>query len=236
MTVDLILVFTIGLLGGFSHCIGMCGGFVFTYSVKISEKESAKKLGKWSMVLPHLLYNSGRILTYTFLGEIFGFLGGTIGFVMSVRNFQGGLQLFAGIFMLILGLELGGFLPATSKDYFPGITGFKKLVGNLFNRVNRRNIFGLGLVLGFIPCGLVYVAGAKAAETGSIFGGMLIMLSFGLGTLPAMIITGLASDFLSSRFKSKLYKVSAIIIILMAIMAILRGVDALGWLRIYWLG
>lgn len=236
MSADFIAAFLIGLFGGFSHCIGMCGGFVFTYSVKISEKESDVKPNKWKMLLPHLLYNSGRVLTYTFLGEIFGFLGGTIGFVMSVRNFQGGLQLFAGVFMLILGLEIGGLLPKTSKDYFPGINIFKKLVGNLFNRVNRRNIFGLGLVLGFIPCGLVYVAGAMAASTESILGGMLTMLFFGLGTFPAMIIIGLASDFLSTKFRSRLYKISALLIIIMAVLAILRGIDALGWMRIYWLG
>ena len=235
MSVDFIGAFLIGLLGGFSHCIGMCGGFVFTYTVKISEKESDAKKGKLNLLLPHLLYNSGRVLTYTFLGEIFGFLGGTIGFVMSVRDFQGGLQLFAGIFMMVIGLEIGGLLPTTSKDYFPGISGFKKLVTNLFNRVNRRNIFGLGLVLGFIPCGLVYVAGAMAAATESILGGMLTMLFFGLGTFPAMIVTGLASDLLSLKFKSRLYRISAIIIIIMAILAILRGVDALGWMRIYWL-
>ncbi len=235
MTIDFIAIFLLGLLGGFSHCIGMCGGFVFTYSVKISEKESSVKQSKLKMFLPHLLYNSGRILTYTFLGEIFGFLGGTIGFIMSVRNFQGGLQLFAGVFMLILGLELGGLLPTRSKEYFPGIGGFKKLVTNLFSKVNRRNIFGLGLVLGFIPCGLVYVAGAMAAATESILGGMLTMLFFGLGTLPAMIVTGLASDFLSSKFKTRLYKVSAIIVMIMGILAVLRGVDALGWMRIYWL-
>jgi uncharacterized protein len=235
MIVDLIAVFLIGFLGGFSHCIGMCGGFVFTYSMKISEKESGVKPSKWKMLLPHLLYNSGRVLTYTFLGEIFGFLGGTIGFVMSVRNFQGGLQLFAGVFMLILGLEVGGLLPTKSKDYFPGINAFKKLVGNLFNRVNRRNIFGLGLVLGFIPCGLVYVAGAMAAATESILGGMLTMLFFGLGTFPAMILVGLASDFLSQKFRSKLYQVSAFLIIIMGILAVLRGIDALGWMRIYWL-
>jgi sulfite exporter TauE/SafE len=235
MTIDFIAVFLIGFLGGFSHCIGMCGGFVFTYSVKISEKESEVKKSRWNMLLPHLLYNSGRVLTYAFLGEIFGFLGGTIGFVMSVRNFQGGLQLFAGVFMLILGLEVGGLLPKKSKDYFPGINSFKYLVGNLFNRVNRRNIFGLGLVLGFIPCGLVYVAGAMAAATESIFGGMLTMLFFGLGTFPAMIIVGLASDFFSQKFRSKLYKISAILVIIMGILAVLRGVDSLGWMRIYWL-
>jgi len=75
-----------------------------------------------------------------------------------------------------------------------------------------------------------------AAATESILGGMLTMLFFGLGTFPAMIVTGLASDFLSVRFRSRLYKISAIMIIIMGILAILRGVDALGWMRIYWLG
>jgi sulfite exporter TauE/SafE len=61
------------------------------------------------------------------------------------------------------------------------------------------------------------------------------MLFFGLGTFPAMILVGLASDFLSQKFRSKLYKLSAILIIIMGIVAVLRGIDALGWMRIYWL-
>ncbi len=235
MTVDFIAVFVIGFFGGFSHCVGMCGGFVFTYSVKITEKESSLQSPRWKMVLPHLMYNSGRLLTYTFLGEIFGFLGGSIGFIMSVRNFQGGLQLFAGIFMLILGFELAGFLPVTSKDYFPGLNTFKKLVNNLFNRVNRRNVFGLGLVLGLVPCGLVYAAGAMAAATESIVGGMLTMLVFGLGTFPAMVLIGLASNLISQKLRSRLYKISSMLIMIMGIFAILRGLDALGWVKFYWL-
>jgi len=235
MSVDFIAVFLIGLLGGFSHCIGMCGGFVFTYSVKINEKESGLQPKFWRKLLPHIMYNSGRLLTYTFLGEIFGFLGGTIGFIMSVRNFQGGLQILTGVFMVVLGLELGGFLPVKSREYFPGLNTFKSVVGNLFNRVNRRNVFGLGLVLGLVPCGLVYAVGAMAAATESILGGMLTMLVFGLGTFPAMVITGITSGWLSAKLKSRLYRIASILIIIMAILSILRGIDSLGWAHFYWL-
>lgn len=235
MSIDFVAVFLIGFLGGFSHCVGMCGGFVFTYSLKISEKDPTSNSSRWNLFLPHLMYNSGRVLAYTFLGEIFGFLGSTIGFIMSVRDFQGGLQLFAGLFMIALGFEFAGFLPVKSKDYFPGLNKFKQLVANLFNRVNRRNIFGLGLVLGFIPCGLVYAAGAMAAATESIVGGMLTMLIFGLGTFPAMVIIGLASNLISQKLRSNLYKFAAILIIIMGVLALIRGIDALGWMRIYWL-
>ena len=129
MQVDYIAAFLIGLIGGFSHCIGMCGGFVLTYSVKISENEIRKQQTVWQRIYPHLSYSAGRIITYTFLGEIFGFIGGTIGLIFSMKNFQGGLQLFAGIIMFFMGLDLAGLIPVLPPNSFPGINAFKKLVG-----------------------------------------------------------------------------------------------------------
>jgi sulfite exporter TauE/SafE len=103
---------------------------------------------------------------------------------------------------------------------------FKKAVQTMLNRVNRRNVFAVGLVLGFIPCGLVYAAGAKAAATQSLVGGMLTMLVFGLGTFPAMIIIGLASHLISDKLRHRLILIAAILVILLAIMTILRGIKA----------
>ena len=144
---------------------------------------------------------------------------------MSVRNFQGGLQLFAGVFMLILGLELGGLLPTRSKEYFPGISGFKKLVGNLFNRVNRRNIFGLGLVLGFIPCGLVYVAIAGAIASGDAISGAAVMMLFGFGTVPAMFAATVFGKFINIGLRTKLRKATPYFAIVLAVIFILRGMN-----------
>jgi sulfite exporter TauE/SafE len=105
----------------------------------------------------------------------------------------------------------------------------------MFNRVNRKNIFILGMILGFIPCGLVYAAGAKAATTQSILGGMITMLVFGLGTFPAMVITGLTVNLISNKLRMQLYRIAAIMVILLGILAILRGIDAMGWIKFYWL-
>ena len=137
--------------------------------------------------------------------------------------------------MLFMGFDLAGLIPSLAPDVFPGVNRFKNLILNLFNRVNHRNIFGLGVVLGFIPCGLVYAVGAKAAATQSIVGGMLTMLFFGLGTFPAMVLLGLTANLFSNKLRSRLYKIAAFMVIVLAILTILRGIDALNWVHIYWL-
>ena len=235
MELELFATFLIGFFGGFGHCIGMCGGFVMTYTLKIQENDTITKLSRWQTLYPHLLYNSGRVLTYVILGEIFGFLGSSLGVIFALRDIQGVLQLFAGFVMVLMGIELAGWFPASGPDTFPGISVFKRLVQSMFNRVNRKNIFVLGLVLGLIPCGLVYAAGAKAAATQSILGGMTTMFVFGMGTFPAMVITGLTVDLISAKLRHRLYRLAAIMVIILGILTILRGIDAMGWLKFYWL-
>jgi sulfite exporter TauE/SafE len=235
MELELSTVFIIGFLGGFSHCIGMCGGFVLTYSIKLQENSINTSANNIQKVYPHLLYSAGRILSYMILGEIFGLIGGTLEVVFAIRHFQGALQLIAGVVMIIIGLDLAGWIPGWQPDSFPGFRWYKKMVEGMFNRVRPGNIFGLGFVLGFIPCGLVYAAGAYAAATGSFFGGMITMLAFGLGTLPAMVVFGIAAQRLSQSFRNILYKLASFAVIVLGILTILRGIDALGWIRIYWI-
>jgi sulfite exporter TauE/SafE len=235
MELELVALFTIGFLGGFGHCIGMCGGFVMTYTLKLQTNETLQHPSRWQTISPHLLYNAGRVFTYVVLGQIFGLLGSTLGVVLAIRDFQGILELFAGAIMMLMGLDLAGLLSAGGSDSFPGISSFKKLVHNMFNRVNRKNIFVLGMVMGLIPCGLVYAAGAKAAATQSMVGGMLSMLAFGLGTFPAMVITGLAVHLISAKLRRILYRVAAFMVFLLGVLTVLRGIDALGWIKFYWL-
>ncbi len=206
-----------------------------TYTLKIRENDLRTASSRWRQISPHLLYNSGRILTYAILGEIFGFLGGTLGVIFAIRDLQGILQLLAGLVMILIGLELAGWLPGIGPDSFPGSRLFKKIVSTLFRSVSRRNIFVLGLILGLIPCGLVYVAGAKAAATQSIVGGALTMLFFGLGTFPAMMLTGLTVDLISNKLRHRLYRLAAVLVIALAFITILRGIDSLGWYKFYWM-
>ncbi len=227
MQIDYYAVFVIGFLGGFSHCIGMCGGFVLSYTLKLSENRIVARPSFWQQFYPHLLYNSGRVLTYTLLGELFGFLGSTVAFVPAFRNFQGALMLFAGVIMVLMGLDLSGAIPALPRDTFPGVNRFKDIVRALLNRVSPHNIFGLGIIMGFLPCGLVYAVAAKAAATQSIFKGGLTMLFFGVGTFPAMVLSGVTAHLISSRLRTALYRVAAILVILLGILTITKGYSKL---------
>jgi len=213
----------------------MCGGFIFSFNLKLSRNEPEILRNYFSRLIPQLKYHSGRILTYTFIGEIVGLLGSTLGLISSVRNFQGGLQLLAGLVMLALGLDLTGWIPKLQPENFPGFDRYRKAVSGLFHRVSSRNIFSLGLILGLVPCGLVYSIAARAAASGSFWGGGLIMLVFGLGTLPALVLTGLLTNQISLRWRVLLYKFAAILVILFGILTILRGIDSLGWATFFWL-
>lgn len=235
MNWDLLGVFLIGLSGGFSHCVGMCGGFVLTYSIKLNSNEPLTQPALWQRVGPHLLYGAGRIMSYMVIGELLGLLGNALQTVFAMRQFQGGLSVIAGVVMLFMGLDLAGLIPKLAPESFPGINPFKRLVIKLFDKVRRNNILGLGFILGFIPCGLVYAAGAKAVASGSVVGGLLTMLVFGLGTLPAMVLTGVVSMRIPVALRSKIYKVSAALVAVLGVFTLLRGVDALGWIHIYWL-
>jgi len=223
MQLDLAAVFMIGLLGGFSHCIGMCGPFVMTYTLKLSENSAVVKPHFWQQFYPHLLYNSGRVLTYIFLGQLFGLLGQTLGHVVAFKGFQGGLMFFAGVVMVLIGLDISGIIPAVPRDTFFGVARFSNIVHSFLNRVNPRNIFGLGIVLGFLPCGMLYAVFAKAAATQSVLGGGLTMLAFGLGTFPAMLLTGVTAHTISSRLRKRLYQVAAVLVIVLGIFTAYKG-------------
>jgi len=224
MPLDLVAVFFIGLATGFSHCIGMCGPFVLTYTLKLSKNSAVVQPSYWQQFYPHLLYNSGRLLTYVFLGQLFGLLGQTLSNVVAFKSFQGGLIIFAGMVMVLFGIQMTGLLPKLQPDTFWGVGKFTNMVQSMLNRVNSNNVFGLGVVLGFLPCGVLYAAFAKAAATQTIWGGGLTMLAFGLGTFPAMILTGVTAHLISSRLRTTLYRIAAVMVILLGLFTIYKGI------------
>ncbi len=224
-TVGLFSMFLIGLLSSFGHCVGMCGGFVVSYTLKIQTRESHS--GFWQRIYPHLMYNSGRILTYTFLGFFFGLIGETLKIMLEVAHFQGILEVFAGLVMVLMGIDLGGWVPLSRKGMLPGISWFTRGVQHLLARVNRKNIFQLGLVLGFIPCGLVYAAGATAAASGSAMQGALLMLVFGLGTIPALFLVAMSTQWLSAAMRQRFLKMATLLVVLLGLVTIYRGITVL---------
>ncbi len=218
MAFDFSAIFLIGFLSSFSHCYGMCGGFVIAYAVKVPEHT---KWFSWKRLIPHLLYNGGRIMTYTFLGAWLGLLGGSVRF--ALQDYQSVVFILAGIVMILVGLDLSGLVSISSPRFLPGLNRYTTFVGSLIRKINYRNLFLYGLVLGFIPCGLVYVAGAQAAATGNPLEGMIIMAIFGLGTLPALFILGLTANLISDQFRRRVFKVAALVVILFGLWTVWKG-------------
>lgn len=216
MDIDLSSIFIIGFLSSFSHCYGMCGGFVMAYSLKAEASPAGI-----SRFLPHLMYNAGRIITYTVLGALFGLIGASL--KHFIHDAQSILFIFAGLFMVGMGLDLAGWITISTPGKIPGLSAYKRFVGSLLVRITVKNMLLYGLVLGFIPCGLVYIAGAKATASGSVLNGMLIMLTFGIGTIPALFILGISSQFLSRRFRKNVFKAAAIFVILFGLFTVVKG-------------
>ncbi len=232
MNVDLIAVFVLGFLSSFSHCYGMCGGFVMAYSMRVTEG-ATPSTNRLRLMIPHLMYNSGRVLTYTFLGLWFGLLGSS--FKMVVIDYQSILFIFAGIFMILMGFDLLGLFNISTPKSFPGFGTYKRLIGSLLHKTTAKNIFLYGLVLGFIPCGLVYIAGARAVAAGSAVGGMATMLAFGLGTIPALFVLGLSANLITVRFRNIVFKIAAVFVILFGLFTVLKGVYKLADIPMPWM-
>ncbi len=217
------MVFVSGLLGGFGHCSAMCGPVVAVYSLTLKKKR----------YIPHLLYNLGRITTYSLLGGVMGLTGSFIGAVQSVERFQNITLAAVGVAMLIMGLALGGWLPVVSrfkngKQLSDGVAGVIRFISSI---KTTGAFFPMGMVLGFLPCGMVYTAFIGAAGVGVEAGngiegflhGMLFLFLFGLGTSPALFVLGSAVSAKGEWLREKLHKGSAIIMIVTGMIFIYRS-------------
>ncbi len=169
----------IGLLGG-THCIGMCGGIV-----------GALSMGAPARLSLHLAYNSGRIVSYAAAGAIVGMLGEAsmaLSDQLPLRTF---LYLFANLMLIALGLYLLGVTRALAFTERYGQKLWRHLQPLSRRYLPARTVaqaFPLGLLWGWLPCGLVYSALATALSSGSAWHGAGLMLAFGVGTLPNLLL------------------------------------------------
>ncbi len=216
MNIDLSAMFILGFLSSFSHCYGMCGGFVMAYSLKTDSLSAG-----FNRIIPHLLYNSGRVITYSFLGMLFGWLGGTLQNI--IQDAQSFLFILSGLFMILIGLDLAGWINLRSKSELPGMKAYKIVIGKLLSNLSSGNIFLYGLVLGFIPCGLVYIAGAQAITSESPTQGILVMMVFGLGTIPALFLLGMGAQYFNIKFRQRIIKIAAVLVMLFGLITVVKG-------------
>lgn len=227
MIIDLLLIGVLGFLGSFGHCLGMCGPLTVAFSLS-DESLSSRKIPFQF----YLLLNLGRILSYALVGAMIGGVGSVLiasGQMAGIGSFfRQGIAILTGILLIILGLAQ---INPTVFHRFPIIhplspqnlhDRLSKLMVNISLQNHGFTPLLLGLIWGFIPCGFLYTAQIKAAETGNISLGILTMLAFGLGTFPTMLGVGILTQKFTSDRRSQLFRLGGWITLLIGILTLLR--------------
>lgn len=212
--------FALGLAGSL-HCVGMCGPLALSLPVSHT--------GNLSRISGGLIYNSGRIFSYAIIGLLFGSLGSLV----IATRWQSSLSVALGIIILLYLFIGGRFLPGKiSSGYFKVFTFLNKpflllrqQLGRLFQSKKLSSLFFIGILNGFLPCGLVYMALSSSVITASSLNGGMFMLLFGLGTFPMMFATVLLGNFFNQSLRRKIYKAVPALLFFMAVLLILRGMN-----------
>lgn len=200
------VLFIVGILTSL-HCMGMCGGIMLSQTLS---KESTSKFG---VIKPSLLYNGGRVLSYTILGGIIGSLGSVFSLSIATKS---GLQIFAGVFMVIMGFNMAGF--KTFRKFQIKLPQMSCKTKN-----KSGSPFIVGLLNGFMPCGPLQTMQLFALGTGSATKGALSMFMFSIGTVPLMLTFGAISGILSKGYTKKILKFSGVLIIVLGLIMGNRG-------------
>jgi len=204
--------FILGLISSF-HCIGMCGPIAMM--LPVDHQNEAKK------VTQILTYHLGRLTAYATIGLIFGLLGR--GFFLA--GLQQNMSILIGVAMIIVVLipEKVFSRYNFSKPVYKVISKIKSSLGNQFKNRSYKSLFTIGLLNGFLPCGMVYVAlfGAIAMQSAGL--GILYMLLFGLGTMPLMTIIVYIHSLIQLPFRNKIQKAIPYVAVTIGVLFILRG-------------
>ena len=218
------VLFTTGLAVGFGHCIGMCGPIVVSLSLSLKGR---------SVLVPHLLYNGGRITTYGLLGGVMGATGSFTRVVASIASLQKGVMIFTGILIVVMGLAMAGWIPlgVIFGDYYNPKGVLSRRFRKLSEARSKGTYYPLGMLLGLLPCGPVYTALLAAAragmETQSTLEGLLIgvglMLSFGLGTVVALLLIAKLADLGWLKRRDVIYKISSVLMVIVGVYFVIRA-------------
>ncbi|MFD0711375.1 sulfite exporter TauE/SafE family protein [Paenibacillus sp. GCM10027626] len=210
------LIVLTGLLSA-PHCMGMCGGIVSAVSLQ-TQATPLKAV---------LLYNAGRIVSYTALGAAMGAVGSFVDLAGRLAGVQGIASIIGGLFILLW---------LWRKFQLPFM---RKWTSFLHNRILKEkqeqraggealHIIATGFAFGFLPCGLTYAMQMKAASSGSLAAGAIVMALFGLSTFPALAIVGLLAGKIGKKWRKGLRQAGAITAALVGVLAIMRGLVAAG--------
>lgn len=213
-TVSLLGFLTLGLLGGFGHCVGMCSPFVLFVARRYVPAEG----GRAAALAAQLWYTAGRLATYTLLGAFAGALGGAVELAGALLGLQRAAAVVAGGALVLWAL-------VALSDLVPGLaTGgrlFARVAGALKGRVPGHP-FATGLFLGLLPCGLLYSAVIAAVARGGALEGAAALALFGLGTAPALLGVSLADELLA-RHRAAVNRLSQLFLLAMGLWFLWTG-------------
>ncbi len=203
----------LGLLGSL-HCLGMCG------PIAIALPGSN---GKLHLFISRLMYNIGRILTYVLLGYVAGMVGKTIAFA----GWQNALSIAMGILIIAAIVIPRKFVTHLFPSRLFGVVGarFSTIWKGVFGRGTISSLLAVGILNGFLPCGLVYVALAASMSTGGVFDSLMYMALFGLGTVPAMLTISLMGQIIGAKTRLRLSRLVPVGAVVLACLLILRGMS-----------
>jgi sulfite exporter TauE/SafE/plastocyanin domain-containing protein/copper chaperone CopZ len=205
------VLFVVGVITSI-HCVGMCGGIMLSQSIG---KES---MNKFEAIKPALLYTAGRVVAYTVLGGVIGAIGSVFALSLTAKA---GLQLLAGVFMIMMGFNMAGF------------KAFRKFQVKMPNVASKamstpRAPFFVGLLNGLMPCGPLQTMQIFALGTGSAAAGALSMFMFSIGTVPLMLTFGALSGLLTKGYTKKILRFSGVLIIMLGLIMSNRGLALAG--------
>jgi len=195
------------------HCIGMCGPIALMLPVE--QKNKTQK------ALQIILYHLGRILSYACLGFIFGLLGKSL----YLAGIQQRLCVLIGVIIILFALIPERTLARYnfSKPIYKHISLVKKHLGKQFKKRSNRSIFTIGILNGFLPCAMIYIALFGALAMQNILYGILFMMLYGLGTMPMMSLLIYSSSFVKKSIGKNATKIIPYITVVIGILFILRG-------------
>ena len=207
------VLFVVGLITSL-HCVGMCGGIMLSQTIG---KESKSK---FNAMKPAILYNLGRVVSYTIIGGIAGAIGSVFALSLTAKA---SMQILAGIFMIVMGFNMAGF-KAFRKLQLKLPTSVLKLLG----KPKPKTPFFVGIFNGLMPCGPLQTMQLYALGTGSGISGALSMFIFAIGTVPLMLTFGALSSLLSKGYTKKILKFSGILIVVLGLVMSNRGLALAG--------
>lgn len=217
------MLFVIGLVTSV-HCVAMCGGINLSQCIPRNEKEEDDS--RFAFLRPAFLYNLGRVISYTAVGFIVGALGSVLTFSNAL---QGGLKLAAGVFMVIMGINMLGIFPWLRRLNPRMPKAFARKIA--IKKGKSKSPLIVGLLNGLMPCGPLQSMQIYALSTGNAFAGAASMFLFSAGTVPLMFILGAAGTALGKRFTNKLMTAGAVLVVVLGLSMFSQGANLAGFSR-----